>query len=579
MMERTTGNFMFKQVGTFFKPPVFPEDEDKTRKAKYANAIALAFLGVIIFYEGPVRIFLAYTGFSVIDLIVIGIAIICGTGVVLLRKGFVKLTSIVLVVIIWVASNSIAASGFGVKDASYMLNFAIILMAGLLLGWQASLVTTMISIFSGLGLAYAEANGLISIAPYPVISFARDMAFTFGLNAVLIYLLINGLENALKKSKANLDELATANVSLNFTQTELKNRSEELLVANKQLGNSTKKLRAVAEVTSTAAALRNFESLISLTTSIISDQLGYYHVAIFLLDENRQYAILRSANTEAGSKMLARGFRVPVGQLGIVSSVAQTGQPRIALNTVENKIFFDNPDLAGSQSELALPLKSGDEIIGVLDIQSIRLDDFTEEDVSILSILADQVAIALQNALLFDESQRALREANVESLQASRRAWQDYTKTVQARGYRYDGIKSEPLKEAQSSRAENDSLLIPVQLRGQTIGRLKLSASDPSRQWTDDELIMISATAERVALALEGARLLDEAQKRATREAFLSEVAAKLSTSFQLDSILRDTVQELGDTLKNSTVTFQLVNPSVPPVSPELQRSNGAKPE
>ena len=118
---------------------------------------------------------------------------------------------------------------------------------------------------------------------------------------------------------------------------------------------------------------------------------------------------------------------------------------------------------------------------------------------------------------------------------------------------------------------------IPVQLRGQTIGRLRLSAADPSRQWTDDELIVVSATAERVALALEGARLLDEAQKRATREAFLSDVATKLSTSFQLDSILRDTVQELGQTLKNSTVTFQLVNPSTPPVASEPQKPNGAK--
>jgi len=132
---------------------------------------------------------------------------------------------------------------------------------------------------------------------------------------------------------------------------------------------------------------------------------------------------------------------------------------------------------------------------------------------------------------------------------------------IETKGYRYDGIKSEPLKDARSSKGENEALLIPVQLRGQTIGRLKLSAADPSRQWTDDELIMVSATAERVALALEGARLLDEAQKRATREAFLSEIASKLGTSFQLDSILRDTVQELGQTLKNSTVSFQLVNP------------------
>ena len=570
---------MLKQVGTFFRPPVFREDEDKTRKARYANAIAMLFLIVIILYETVLRFLLHYAGFSLIDLIVLGIAAIFGAGLVLLRKGFVRFTSILLVVIIWIASNSIAASGYGVKDASYIVNFAIILMAGLLLGWQASLFITVLSILSGWGLAVAEANGLISVQPYAVTAFTRDVDFVLVINAAIIYLLINGLENALRKSRANFDELEAANANLGLTQNELKNRSEELLVANKQLENSTRKLRTVAEVTSTAASLRDFDNLISLTTSIISEQLGYYHIAIFLMDEQRQYAILRSSNTDGGLRMLARGFKVPVGQLGIVSSVAQTGYPRIAFNTGDNKIFFNNPDLPGTQSELALPLKSGDEIIGVLDIQSTEPNHFTEDDVSILSILADQVAIALQNALLFDESQRALREANVESLQASRRAWKDYEEVVQTKGYRYDGIKSEPLKDTRSSNRENEPLLIPVQLRGQTIGRIKLNAADPSRQWTDDELIMVSATAERVALALEGARLLDEAQKRATREAFLSEVATKLSTSFQLDSILRDTVQELGQTLQNSTVTFQLVNPSTPPEAIEPQKSNGAKPE
>jgi GAF domain-containing protein len=106
---------------------------------------------------------------------------------------------------------------------------------------------------------------------------------------------------------------------------------------------------------------------------------------------------------------------------------------------------------------------------------------------------------------------------------------------------------------------------VPVQLRGQVIGRLKLKATDSSHKWTEDELAIIESTAERLALAMDGARLLDEAQKRAARETFLSELAAKLGASFQMDSILRDTVEELGQTLKGSTVTFQLVNPSTPP--------------
>lgn len=570
---------MLNQLRNFFTAPAFPGEEDKTRKAKYAHAITLAFLAVVIVFETIVRISVNYTGLSVMDLILAGLAIICMVGLGLLKKGYVQLTSILLVVLIWAASNSIAATGFGIKDASYITNFAIILMAGLLLGWQASLLVTLLSAISGLALAYAEQNGLIEVVFYPVQSFARDITFVFVLNGVLILLLITGLENALKKSRSHLKELEFANTSLSFTQTELHSRTTELLTANSQLENRTRKLHAIAEITRTATALREFDQLLSSITDIISSQLGYYHVAIFLVDEQNQFAILRSANTEAGLRMLSRGYRLPVGQLGIVSSVAQTGQPRMALNLVEDKTFLINPELRETQSQLALPLKSGNEIIGVLDIQSVEADDFTETDLSTLSILGDQVGIAIQNALLFEDAQRTLREANIESRQASRRAWKSYAEMLQTKGYRYDGIKSEPLKDSRSLNRENGALLIPVQLRGQTIGRLKLNVADRSHQWTDDDLVMVKATAERVALALESARLLDEAQKRATREAFLSEVAAKLGTSFQLDSILRDTVQELGKTLKNSTVTFQLVNPSMPAAASERENPSGAATE
>jgi GAF domain-containing protein len=570
---------MLNQVRIFFIPPVFPEDEDKTRKAKYAHVIAFVLLGVAIAFEAFVRISVANPGLSIFELILIGFAVTCFTGLVLLKKGYVRFTSVVLVALIWFTSNGLAAAGYGARDASFIINFAVVLMAGLLLGWQASLIISFSSAISGVALAYAEQSGFIKVVSYPVLLFARDITLVFGLNGVLILLLITGLENALKKSRSNLRELASANTNLNLTQTELRNRTADLLVANSQLENRTKKLRAVAEVTRSATALRDFDQLLSSITSIISNQLGYYHVAIFLLDEQKQYAILRSANTEAGLRMLSRGYRLSVGQLGIVNSVAQTGQPRIALNLREDKAFSNNLELTDTQSQLALPLKSGNEIIGVLDIQSVEANDFTETDISTLSILADQVGIALQNAFLFEESQRALREANIESMQASKRAWKGYAETLLTKGYRYDGIKSEPLKDIRPLNKEHDSLLIPVQLRGQTIGRLQLNTSDHSHQWTDDELVMVKATAERVALALESARLLDVAQKRATREAFLSEVATKLSTSFQLDSILRDTVEELGQTLTNSTVTFQLVNPSTPSAASEPQKRNGATPE
>jgi GAF domain-containing protein len=274
--------------------------------------------------------------------------------------------------------------------------------------------------------------------------------------------------------------------------------------------------------------------------------------------------------------MLKRGHRLRVGEQGIVGFVTSRGEPRIALDVGHDAVFFDNPDLPNTRSELALPLKISDKIIGALDLQSTEESAFNNDDISVLAILADQVAIAIQNARSAESAKRALLEAEVATKQLSGEAWKEYSEKTQARGYRYDGVRPEPLNNREKSLVEEkDSLTVPITLRGQTIGRLKLKPSDAARKWTDDERAIIESTAERVALAMESARLLDEAQKRAARESFLSEMGAKLGTSFQLDSILRDTVEELGQTLKGSTVSFQLVNPSAPPTA-QSPKADGA---
>ena len=565
---------MLKQVRALLAPPVFPGDEDKTRRARYSNVIALAFFVLAVAYEIVVRILVGITSLALFDFILIGVALLCVAGLILLRKGYVRLTSFFLVALVWVACNSVAATSFGVRDASYIVNFAIVLMAGLLLGWQAALITTLLSIAAGFGLAIAEENNLIVTTAYPITSFARDMAFIFGLNGVLIYLLIHGLENALRRSRLNLVQLESANANLSYTQDELQKRSAELLMANRQLENRTNKLQGIALVTRSAAVIRRFDVLLTSLASIINKHLGYYNVSVFLLDEQNEYAILRSTNSDVGQKMLNNGYRIPIRQSSLISFVRQTGLPRSIRSTDDRPTFLHRLELPQTQSELLLPLKSGEQVIGILDFQSTEPGDFTEDDISILSILADQVAVTLQNLLLYEQSQSALRRADTASLQTSAEAWKRYKEAIQMQGYRYDGIKSEPLKAAKPSGNGTNALAVPIEIRGQTIGSFKLNPSDPARRWTDDELAMVRATAERVALALEGARLLEEAQKRATRESFLSDVSTKLSTSFQLDSILRDTVQELGQTLKNSTITFQLVN-SAEPNSPRIEKTDG----
>lgn len=554
---------MLNRVQTFFKAPIFA-DEDKTRKARYANAIATAFLIITVIYETGIRLFMQYEGFSIVDLMIFALTITCVAVLVLLKRGFVNASSILLIVFVWIVTNGIAATGYGARDSSFITNFTIILMAALLLSWQASLFTTGLTIASGFALAYAEQTGLISHGAYPITSFASDIAVVFGVNWVVIYLLTDGLENALRKSRGNLQQLEVANRDLSQTQDELQSLTKELTVTNQQLQNRTEKLRAIAAITSTAASIHNFETLISSVSKIVSAQLGYYHVGVFLLDEQRQYAILRSANSDAGMKLLARGYRLYIGQNTLVTTAAQSGKSQAVDSTEDGKVSAESTEFIETRSQLALPLKSADEVIGVLDLHSMERNAFSPSEISTLAILADQIGIAIQNALIYEQSERALREANISFIKESEKDWKRYTEAVQTRGYRYDGIKPEPVKEVNRSRTETNAIYIPVQLRGQTIGQLKLKASDSARQWTEDELAMAEATAERAALALEGARLLEEAQQRAAREAFLAEMGSKLSTSFQLDSILRDTVEELGQTLKGSIVSFQLVNPSAP---------------
>jgi GAF domain-containing protein len=375
------------------------------------------------------------------------------------------------------------------------------------------------------------------------------------------------------------DNLQQVNAELSHREHELiamqltleqrvEQRTLELSIANQNAEKRAGQLQTIAETARVIISVQNIDKLLPLIAQVISNRFGFYHVGIFLLDEQNQYAFLYASNSEGGLRMLQRSHRLKVGEQGVVGFVAQSGRARIALDVGRDAAFFNNPDLPDTRSEMALPLKSGNRIIGVLDIQSTEANAFVDDDIETLSVLADQVAVAIQNSLLYEQSQRALQEAEIASSQLSKDAWKQYAEKIRTRGYRYDGIKSEALKEASKSHREIESLSIPVRLRGQTIGRLRLKPSDTTRQWTEDEMAIMEAAAERVALAVDGARLLEDAQKRAARETFLSEMTAKLGTTFQLDSILRDTVEELGQTLKNSTISFQLVNPSTPPSAP-----------
>jgi GAF domain-containing protein/HAMP domain-containing protein len=340
-------------------------------------------------------------------------------------------------------------------------------------------------------------------------------------------------------------------------------RTTELEQANQQVQRRAEQFEAIAQISRVISSIQNHEELLNRITRMISQYFGFYHAGIFLLDDKKQYAVLRAANSEGGRRMLERGHRLQVGQTGIVGFVTSTGNPRIALDTGTDAIYFDNPDLPETHSEMALPLKIRGQVVGALDVQSTVPNAFTQEDINILLALADQVGAALENARLHEEAKDALSKAETAYRQLTSTSWSNIQRFSPIIGYRFDGTKAEPLNQPTNGtqfESRKEAFSVPVQLRGESIGRLRIKPTSEGYSWTDDEIAIIQATAERVALAVENARLVLESQKRASKEQIIGEASTKISSAINLDNILQTTLREMGRILPGAEISIQIEN-------------------
>lgn len=366
-------------------------------------------------------------------------------------------------------------------------------------------------------------------------------------------------------------------------------RTSDLELANEKIERRARQFESVARITGQISSAADVDTLLSQITTAISSEFGFYHVGIFLLDPGGEYAVLSAANSEGGQKMLARNHKLKVGEAGLVGNVTASGKPRVALDTEEDAVFFGNSELAQTRSEIALPLRAGTRIIGALDAQSTRPNAFDSEDIHILATLADHVSIAIQNARQHEETRKALAEADSLSRQFIKSGWHEFGSTSKLIGIRHTGARAKLMYKGKGESAPGngftwDSLrrksrgaymTIPVSLRGEVIGSVEVRAP-ANRQWDQDELDVVSAIIDRAALALENARLLDESQKRAAKEAKIGEVTSRIVASINLRNVLQTAVEELGRALPGSEVTLQLEATDGKSASPETRDGDGS---
>ena len=467
----------------------------------------------------------------------------------------------------WVnfVSLSLAAGVFdGLRSPAWPLQLWTVVVAGTLVSPGYALMMTGLLIGYFLLLAVLSYWGVyvspLTIGPgREVATIAFTMIMLVSTGGLLTYLNMDSLRRALARLRATTREL------------EEYRRTLEDLVAQRtaDLARRTAQLEAASEVARQAAAIRDVQTLLDETVRLISQRFGFYHAGIFLVDEAGEYAVLRAASSEGGRRMLARGHRLAVGEVGIVGYVAGTGKPRIALDVGEDAVFFSNPDLPHTRSEMALPLKVGERVIGVLDVQSVDPSAFTDEDVSVLQTMADQIALAIENARLLQETQDRLREVEALTGQAVRTGWQEMASARPGWGYIYDGVEVRPKERASLPEETVPGFTLPMQLAGgEAIGRVALAFSD--RSPTDEEITLARAVAEQAALALESARLFQETRRTLAEMEALFGASRAISTASTPDEVLRAFVDYVVPPQIGRCV-LAMIDPESPPEEPVVE--------
>ena len=318
--------------------------------------------------------------------------------------------------------------------------------------------------------------------------------------------------------------------------------------------------------------------LLNVSVNLIQERLKYYHVGIFLVDERNEYAVLQAASSIAAEKMLESKYKLKVGQTGQVGNVTKTGQAYIALDVGKDAIHFENPYLPETRSEITLPLRSHSLTIGALDIQANIPNAFGERDIQTLHILADQLSAAIENAQLAQQLDVTLCELPTSNRLQTKTAWQSTLSQREFTAYEYNGLQvvsipndlppalleqlenGMPIVLDQNEGKAKSTLMIPLMLLNQVIGVIGGEQEDPNRMWTSEEIAVAQAAANRAALTLETARLLEESQRRAAREQAIGQISARIGAGTEIEMILKTAIRELGAQIGGTQITVEIGN-------------------
>lgn len=409
---------------------------------------------------------------------------------------------------------------------------------------NASILFIGFIVMSGLFFSPRGMYSAIGIALLSLLIFGQqgspflDWARSIGLLIIVSTIIAIGLRSSQEEFVRTQQDARQMLDTLRIDRSTLEQRIEERTIG---LMQKTEQLRATSYIARKTAEVQDLATLLDTVARLITDQFGFYHTGIFLINETGDRAVLQAASSEGGQRMIQGGFSVSVGTQVLAGYVAGQKKPRVALDMGPEAVFFNNPDLPMTRSELALPLLVRNKVLGVLDIHSDIPQAFNVEDIDVLQALSDQVAIAIENARLMDETQAAISQLEMLTNVRTREAWsQKLRERDRVFTYTPLGLRAEKLSQ------ENDKTIsAAIMLRGQKIGTIAIARKGDAN-WNKLDKDLIEEVASQVGLAVDNIRLLEEATQRAKQEQTVGKLAARFSQSLDLDTLLQTAARELG---------------------------------
>ncbi len=356
------------------------------------------------------------------------------------------------------------------------------------------------------------------------------------------------------------DEVGVLAATFNQMAARLRDFVRSLQERTETLFRRDRYLEALSRVARDAALAQDPQVMLERAAVLIAENFGFYHVGLYTLDASREWVELRAASSIGGQRMLADKHRVAMGQ-GVVGAAAARSEARL-MHWGES----DRPDdeyryLSETQTQMVVPLILRGEVIGVLDAHLREAGQADEQELEVLQMLADQLAVALSNVNLLRQAQSALEAERRALGQVSRQAWAQMIRTQASSGYLADLSGIRPLSGGQFEVDESvggSVLTAPVQVRENQVGTLLLRKQPGSGEWSEQEVALLNDLLAQLDRTLDGAQLYQMVQRRQARERLTSEIVDRVRAADDVEGILRVAIDALGRELNVAEAVVRL---------------------